>query len=175
MKSRRYFYEFAVVSIIVLLICSILIIPKKSVYANTGFLENEVNELNDEATAEEIISYKEVFKYYYEKVKDKYYFIPNCIGFEDFIDSYYSQDQTIGEFSDSITVDEFTEKFEKEQEVFEDNHSLMPMGEIIEILSPDEDYILGPNLNNNLPAGANDFNYIPNYEAFDYSLISIGI
>ncbi len=51
----------------------------------------------------------------------------------------------------------------------------MPMGEIIEILSPDEDYILGPNLNNNLPAGANDFNYIPNYEAFDYSLISIGI
>ncbi len=50
----------------------------------------------------------------------------------------------------------------------------MPMGEIIEILSPDEDYILGPNLNNNLPTGANDFNYIPDYEAFDYSIISVG-
>ncbi len=46
MKSRRYFYEFAVVSIIVLLICSILIIPKKSVYANTDFLGNEENDLN---------------------------------------------------------------------------------------------------------------------------------
>ena len=47
MKSRRYFYEFAVVSLIVLLICSILLIPKKGVYANTDFSENEVNELNE--------------------------------------------------------------------------------------------------------------------------------
>ena len=69
MKSRRYFYEFAVVSLIVLLICSILLIPKKGVYANTDFSENEVNELNDEATAKEIVSYKAVFTYYYETVK----------------------------------------------------------------------------------------------------------
>ena len=61
MKSRRYFYGFAVVSLIVLLICSILLIPQKGVYANTDFSENEVNELNDEATAKEIVSYNFLF------------------------------------------------------------------------------------------------------------------
>lgn len=134
----------------------------------------------DDTTTKEIISYTDVFNYYYNKVRNKYFNIQNVISLEEFIKKYYSQNKSIKDFSESFEEEDFLNinsnitSLQCNKYKVNDSSEIQLFGEYLQILSPDEDYILGMNLGDESYTSSSYFKRQPIYEAVDYSEIRNG-
>ncbi len=144
----------------------------------SNHLTDNLNLTEIEDTPIEVVSYRKVFEHYYNKV------ISNTmieISMDDFIDLYYAQEKTINEFTDffidegvhsSINLTNDVALYE-EQTKSEENIQPMSSG-ILQILSPDEDYILGKDIGNQNYTERVHFKRKPIYEAFNYNKLYNG-
>lgn len=144
---------------------------------STVFAQAETKNANliTEETTNTIVSYQEVFEYYYSKL------ISNAtveIDIEDFIDLYYAQEKPINEFVDFIVetgVHNLTDDtlLTQEQTNVEEGIQTTASG-LLQILSPDEDYILCGEIDNTEYTEGVYFQREPIYEAFDYDRLYDG-
>ena len=93
-----------------IIICSILI-NRKSMIAKADMSQEQVNKRvydNEDTVTKEIFSYKEIFKYYYNIIEEKF---PNSeyISLQLFMDMYYAQSMQIQEFTNNLTEENFIE------------------------------------------------------------------
>lgn len=134
------------------------------------------DELNQtEEISNTIVSYQEVFEYYYNKL------ISNStveIDKDDFIDLYYAQEKPINEFVDFI-VETGVHNLEddtlhvQEQTNVEEGIQTTASG-VLQIISPDENYILGSDIGSQNYTESVYFRRLPICEAFDYDRLYDG-
>lgn len=128
----------------------------------------------EEGATTEIISYNEVFKYYFNKIEAK-----GIVGIDinRFMNMYYAQEESIDVFTNSIVEANggycsATDLYESEM-VIGDGMQPISRG-VVEIISPDENYILGKNIGRDDFTSSEYFKRNPIYEAFDYAKIYSG-
>ena len=123
------------------------------------------NEYNKTET--EVLSYVDIFNYYYGLIdagtKSKL-----NLTIEKFMDAYYSHDLSIDEFTDNISNIDFSEKSRMS------NNGIVQRNGVLQILSPDEKYILGKNIGDSDYTEKTDFRRELVANAYNYSSIREG-
>lgn len=130
-------------------------------------------------TATEVLSYMQVFEYYYEQVTDNNPGISEKISLDDFIDLYYMQADPIQIFSEKMALGTFVQTDDTAVNIDKNIVVNSPDGTntsgILVILSPDQNYILGKNIGAANYTNASYFRRAPIIsQAFDYAKIAVG-
>lgn len=164
LRTKKFFIS--VISILVIIVLLTSVIQSRFIIANAETNESQTQQAKHDET--EFLSYMTVFKYYFNKLNDKYNNIDNHITINEFMQMYYSQNNTIKEFTDNFPINQFAVDIQSDVNLLPNNPTPNST------TSADENYMLGAYLGNEYYTEANYFKRTPIYEAFDYSLIYEG-
>lgn len=154
-----------------------------SVSASTESVSESADSLDlpiEKGSKIEIISYEVVFSYYYENVLNRLNIGSEYFTLEQFQELYYKQSMSIKNFADNLTISSILNSdYDNITGIDLSNISALDMeittmGSVIQIISPDADYVLGDTLNPDNSTPSSYFDRTPQYEAFDYSRLSVG-
>lgn len=120
---------------------------------------------------EEVFSYRTIFNQYYQEAKSNYpeHFAENC-SLDQFISAYYKQ---------NLPIDQFSASYQSASGIqatadFSNASSGPRRAATLEIISPDENYILGSGLNQSESTDISYFKRRPVYQSFSKSLLQKG-